>query len=134
VRDPAAKRKAVAKENGTAILIAGGTPGVAFTPSAWERQGPVLAYFAEQQYDKAIEELDRLRAETPDDPTVLYNLACAYSKTDRKSEAFDLLRQAVDIDSDFGENARTDPDFDAIRDDPEFSAITGKVEAGGSRS
>jgi tetratricopeptide (TPR) repeat protein len=94
----------------------------------------VLAYFAEQQYDKAIEELDRLRAETPDDPTVLYNLACAYSKTDRKSEAFDLLRQAVDIDSDFGENARTDPDFDAIRDDPEFSAITGKVEAGGSRS
>jgi tetratricopeptide (TPR) repeat protein len=134
VRDPAAKRKAVAKEKGTAILIAGSTPGVAFTPSAWERQGPVLAYFAEQQYDKAIEELDRLRAETPEDPTVLYNLACAYARTDRKSEAFDLLRQAVDIDSDFGKNAKTDPDFDAIRDDPEFSAITGKVQAGSSSS
>lgn len=127
VRDPAAKRKAVAKEPGTTILIAGATPGVAFTPSLWERQGPVIAYFAEEKYDKAIEELDRLRAETPDDPTVLYNLACAYARTDRKDEALDLLRQAVEIDSDFAKNAETDPDFESIRDDPEFSAITGQV-------
>jgi tetratricopeptide (TPR) repeat protein len=135
VRDPAAKRKAVAKVGGTTILIAGATPGVAFTPSTWERQGPVLAYFADEEYDKAIEELERLRAETPEDPTVLYNLACAFAQTGRKAEALDLLRQAVDIDSDFGDNAKNDPDFDAIRDDPEFaSAIAGKVQAGRSSS
>jgi tetratricopeptide (TPR) repeat protein len=134
VRDPAAKRKAVAKEDGTTILIAGGTPGVAFTPSEWERQGPVLAYFADGEYDKAIDELDRLRSESPEDPTVLYNLACAYAQTDRKGEALELLRQAVDIDSDFRDNAKTDPDFDAMREDPEFSAITGQVDSARSSS
>jgi hypothetical protein len=35
VRDPAATRKAVAKEAGTTVLIAGGKPGEAFTPSPW---------------------------------------------------------------------------------------------------
>ena len=36
VRDPRAKRKAVADEDGTVILALGGTRGAAFTPSAWE--------------------------------------------------------------------------------------------------
>ena len=37
VRDIAAKRRAVATEAGTTIIIVGGKPGEAFTPSPWER-------------------------------------------------------------------------------------------------
>jgi tetratricopeptide (TPR) repeat protein len=134
VRDPAAKRKAIAKEAGTTILAVGGTPGQAFTPSEWERQAPILAFFGRKEYDKAIEGLEELRAETPDDPVVHFNLACAYALTDRKSEALDHLRRAVEIDDDFRESAKTDSDLDSIRDDPEFSAITGQVDTARSGS
>jgi len=129
VRDPAAKRKAVAKEAGTTILAVGGAPGKAFTPSEWERQAPVLAAFARKDYDEAIELLEELRAETPDDATVQFNLACAYSLTGKKSEALEHLRRAVEIDAEFRDNAMKDSDLDAIRDDPGFSAITGQVDA-----
>ena len=36
VRDPATMRGAVALEPGTTMLIVGGEPGVAFTPSEWD--------------------------------------------------------------------------------------------------
>src|SRR5207244_11286610 len=60
VRDPAAKRKAVAKDVGTTILIAGGRPGEAFTPSPWERNASGLVYFASKEYDKAVEAYEQM--------------------------------------------------------------------------
>jgi tetratricopeptide (TPR) repeat protein len=134
VRHPEAKRKAIAKDAGTIVLAIGGIPGQAFTPSEWERQAPVLSFFAAKEYDKAIEALEELRAETPDDPTVHFNLACAYSLTGKKSEALEHLRRAIEIDSDFVDNAKRDSDLDAIRGEPEFSAITGQADAAGSSS
>ena len=134
VRDPAAKRKAVSMEAGTTIVVAGGTPGQAFTPSEWERQAPILAFFATKEYDKAIKGLEEMRAETPDDPTVLYNLACALAQAGRKDEALVRLRESIDINSDFRENAKTDADLDSIRDEPDFSAITGQVSSSGASS
>ena len=134
VRDPAAKRKAIANKAVTTILCVGGAPGKAFTPSQWERQAPVLAHFAQKDYDKAIEALEGLRAETPDDPVIHFNLACAYSLTGKKAPALEHLRRAVELDDEFAESAKNDSDLDAIRDDPEFSAITGQVGSAGTSS
>ena len=36
VRDPSARRVAVAVEDGTTVLVVGGTPGAAYQPSPWE--------------------------------------------------------------------------------------------------
>jgi tetratricopeptide (TPR) repeat protein len=135
VRDPAARRGAVATEAGTAVIIAGGKPGEAFTPSAWERSAPALTYFNTQEYDKAIEEFERLRAETPDDAGLLYNLACAESLAGRTADSLEHLQRATELDPDFRKLAEKDPDFDAIRTDPEFaSAIAREPDAGGSGS
>jgi tetratricopeptide (TPR) repeat protein len=135
VRDPAAKRSAIAKEAGTAVVIAGGKPGEAFTQSPWERNAPALAHFGTGDYAKAAEEFERLHAETPDDAAVLYNLACAESLTGKRREALSHLKRSVELDSDFRELAEKDSDFDAIRDDPEFaSAISGQADADGSSS
>jgi tetratricopeptide (TPR) repeat protein len=135
VRDLAAKRRAVATEAGTTILIVGGKPGEAFTPSQWERNAPALAFFATGEYDKAVEELERLHAETPDDAGVLYNLACAESMSGKSDQAIEHLARSIELDANFGELAKKDSDFDTIRDDPEFaSAIAGKPDAGGSNS
>lgn len=133
VRDPAAKREAVANEAGTTVVAVGGKPGEAFTPSPWERNAPALSYWGTGEYDKAIAELERLLAETPEDAGVLYNLACAESLSGKREEALEHLAHAVEIDPDFRENARQDPDFDAIRDEPAFaSAVTREPDAGGA--
>ena len=135
VRDPAAKRKAVAQQPGTTILIAGGRAGEAFTPSSWERQGPILNFFATKEYDKAVEGLERMLDETPDDATVLYNLACALAQTGKTGGAIERLGRAIELDERFRDYAKTDPDFDAIRDEAEFaSAIAGQAGARSSGS
>lgn len=135
VRDPATKRRAVAKEAGTTVLVAGAKPGEAFTPSRWERNAPALRYWATKEFDKAIEVLEGLLEETPDDARVLYNLACAESLSGRREEAFDHLARAVELDDVFREAAENDADFEPIRDDERFrSAIAGKSKAGSSGS
>ena len=135
VRDPAAKRKAVANEGGTTVVIVGAKPGEAFSPSNWERQAPALVHFSTKDYDKAVEALEALRADTPEDPGVLFNLACAESLRGNKEQAFEHLRRSVEIDPSFRELAEKDSDFDAIRDDPEFaSPIAGQPDADGSSS
>jgi tetratricopeptide (TPR) repeat protein len=125
VRDPAAKRRAVADEAGTTVLTVGGRPGEAFTPSAWERSAPALAFFATQEYEKAREALLEAHEEFPDDATVLFNLACAESLLGQADEAIDHLRQSIANDESFRELAQTDSDFDPIRDDSRFKELVG---------
>jgi tetratricopeptide (TPR) repeat protein len=134
VRDPAAKRKAVAKEADTTVLVAGGKPGEAFAPSPWERNSEGLIHFANEDYDKAAEAYEQFLDETPGDAGFLYNLACAESRLGRTESALKHLRQSVETDEQFKKNALEDPDFDAIRDEPEFSAITGQVDTARSGS
>jgi len=125
VRDPAAKRKAIAEEAGTTIVIVGGRPGVAFTPSPWERNAEGLTLYSAGEFEKAAETYERLLAETPGNASFLYNLACSEAQLGRKEQALEHLRQAVEANPHLKENAPKDADLDPIRDEPEFSAITG---------
>jgi tetratricopeptide (TPR) repeat protein len=123
VRDPAAKRKAVGVEEDTTILAVGAKAGEAFTPANWERSAPALGFFATKEYDRAEEMLAEALAEFPDDPTVLYNLACAESMLGKKADALGHLRKSVEQGERFKELARTDTDFDPIRGEPGFDEI-----------
>ena len=130
VRDPAAKRSAVATRPERRSSIAGGKPGEAFTPSAWERNAPALVHFATGEYDKAIEELERLLAETPDDAGVLYNLACAESLSGKeRRRRSSTCARAVELDPNFGELAEKDSDFDAIRERAREIRVSDRREA-----
>jgi tetratricopeptide (TPR) repeat protein len=123
VRDPAAKRKAVAQEADTRVLALGAKRGEVFTPSAWERSAPAFPYFAAGDYEGARKVLEEAHATWPDDATILYNLACAESGCGRKAEAIEYLRRAVEGGERYRELARTDTDFDPIRDEPEFQRL-----------
>ena len=123
VRDPAAKRRAVADEPGTRILAVGAKRGEAFVPSQWERSAPAFGFFASGEYDKAAQVLEAALAQFPDDPGVLYNLACAESMTGRRTEALEHLRRSAEQSERHRDAARTDTDFDPIRDEPEFAEI-----------
>ena len=76
----------------------------------------------------------RLLAESPGEARFLYNLACSEAQLGRKEEALDHLRQAIEINPHMRETAPIDADLDPIRDEPEFSAITGQVGSAGSSS
>ena len=121
VKDPSVRRSAVARDVGTTVLAVGAKPGDAFVVSDWESSAEALRYWSTGDWDRAIEVLQRQHEEHPENAGVLYNLACAESRSGRRGEALGHLEAAVALEPRFGENATTDPDFDAIRDDPRFS-------------
>jgi tetratricopeptide (TPR) repeat protein len=123
VRDPSAKRKAVAAQPQTTVLAIGAAPGEAFTPSQWERSAPAFRYFATEEYDKAFEILSTAHEEFPDDAAVLFNLACSESLLGRSDEAISHLQQSIETDESFRELARNDTDFDPIRAHDRFREL-----------
>ncbi len=120
VKDPAARRGAVADEAATEILVIGGRPGVAFSVSPWERSAEALRSWTTRDWDGAIDILSGQLAEDPGNANVLYNLACAESRSGRDGAALEHLAQAVELVPRFAELAQTDTDFDAIRGDDRF--------------
>jgi tetratricopeptide (TPR) repeat protein len=124
VRDPATKRKAVAAEPETTVLAVGARAGEVFTPSTWERAASAFRFFATKEYDKAYEVLAKAHQEYPEDARVLYNLACAESMLGRSDDALGHLEQSL-AEERFRDAARTDTDFDPIRNDPRFAALVG---------
>lgn len=74
---------------------------------------------AEQSFRKVIEL-------NPNLTSIYYNLACLKSLLDNRNEAFEYLKQAVDMDAKYKSMAKTDSDFDLIRDDERFWEIVGR--------
>jgi tetratricopeptide (TPR) repeat protein len=122
VRDPAAKRGAIAAEPGTTVLAVGGRPGEAYRPRSWETNVDVLPLFDSGRHEEAkrvlIDALDRYE----DRGTILYNLACAEAQLGETDAALEHLAAAVQERPDLAEGARDDDDLASIRDDPRFLA------------
>jgi Flp pilus assembly protein TadD len=73
--------------------------------------------------DLAIEALDAALAADGDEPLVRYNLACYHSVAGNKRAALAYLEQALALDPNYRLLVEHEPDFDAIRNDPEFQAV-----------
>ena len=77
------------------------------------------------------EQLAKLR---PHDATVLYNLACSYSLTDRLDEALDALHRALGAGYNEFDWMAKDPDLEAVRQHPLYEKIRAKIKAGKSKA
>ena len=73
--------------------------------------------------DKAREWNRRALAMDPDDPSVLYNIACAFAMENQKAEAIDALKKALDNGFGHWSWIAHDADLDSLRDDPAFIAM-----------
>jgi len=120
ISNPALKRVAVAEEEDTLVLAIGGEPGRAFEVSAWESFFAAAPLLDAGRFDEGIALIEQALHEHPDNPSVLYNLACAESRAGRGADALAHLGQAVAINEKYVDFARRDPDFAAIRDDLNF--------------
>ena len=69
---------------------------------------------------EAIASFDNALKFKPDYHKAYYNKACAYALQENITLALDNLKQAINLDSQYLEMAKTDTDFDKIRNDSRF--------------
>ena len=120
---PAAKRRAISKDDGTTILAVGGTPGKAYEPEPIE-WSEAFAAFGKGDYETALAKQVVVVEKRPDDPVAIFNAGCFAARAGRADEAIEYLQRAIAINERIKELVRTDEDLDSIREDPRFEALT----------
>jgi non-specific serine/threonine protein kinase len=84
----------------------------------------IAARYAELgKSEEAVQHLQIAAALRPHDTNVLYNAACTYGLLNRKREALDTLKQAIEAGFSSLEWASRDPDLSCLFDEPEFQAL-----------
>ena len=84
------------------------------------------AYIKTGDYDLAIENFKYGINFAPDEPSFAYNIACAYAKKGDKTESLKWLERAIKKYPIYKDSAKTDPDFQNIKDLEEFKKLTQK--------
>jgi hypothetical protein len=126
VRDPAAKRGAVAVKADTTVLTVGARPGEAYRPRAWETNIDVFPMFAEGRFQEAKDLIIASLSHYEDQGALLYNLACAEARLGNPDAAFDHLRAALEQRPDLAAGAADDEDLASLHDDPRFNQLIGQ--------
>lgn len=78
-----------------------------------------------QRYDEAIASYTQAIALQPDLGVAYYNRACCETLQGQQAAAIADLRQAIRLEPGFRAIARTDADWNALRDRPEFTELVG---------
>ena len=85
-------------------------------------KGLALHYLG--RYDLALTCYDKILDKTPDSSNVLYHKACTKSLQNDTEQALALLEKAILLDSEYALKASQDKDFDGLRNDARFKALT----------
>lgn len=72
----------------------------------------------------------RLARLMPTSPTVYYNLACSLALLGQTEESLNALEQAVEFGYDDADFLRSDEDLRALRDNPRFERLLGRLREG----
>ncbi len=71
---------------------------------------------------------ERALAADPEEPLVLYNVACTYALLGHTDKAIGCIESAVDLGGSWREWIENDPDLDALRSHPRFQALIERLE------
>jgi tetratricopeptide (TPR) repeat protein len=115
--DPAARRSAIAVEDGTIVVAVGADPAQPFRPSAWEYCFAAQADTARGDYEAAAATVREALPEHDHNAYVHYNLACHLARAGERDDAIAELRRAVELEPErIRTQAAADDDLDALRD------------------
>jgi len=123
VRDPALRRSAVAKEDGTTILAVGAPAGKPFTITPGEAMRDFFEPYNAKDYAGALEIGRGILHRYPGNALALYNIACMEALLGKKDDALAHLGEALEKSERLGDNARTDDDFASLRGDERFEEL-----------
>jgi adenylate cyclase len=73
--------------------------------------------------EEALREAAQAQELSPNDPLMLYNTACVYSRLGESRRAVEALHQAISAGWVEFDWLRNDPDLDPLRDDADFKAL-----------
>jgi tetratricopeptide (TPR) repeat protein len=85
-----------------------------------------ISYSRQGNDTQAIADFSQAIKLKPDYADAYYNKACVYSLKKEVKAAIENLQRAIALDATLRKNAKTDPDFDNIRQDQQFQALVGK--------
>ena len=120
VRDPGARRGAVATADGTTVLVVGGTPGAAFRPSPWEWSFAAEPLVRAGEPEAAIGLMREALEFHPDNASALYNLACFEALAGRPDDAIEHLTRAAQLEPKTAAWAEGDGDLDSLRERSDY--------------
>ena len=110
--------------------VAGSDPHAPQLPMARATLG--LLYLKTRAYQQAVEQLRQAVAADNTLWSARYNLACAYARTGRLGEAYDVLRELVATQPGYASLAARDGELAAVRNHPDyaarFAALTGAAK------
>ena len=86
------------------------------------------------EVDETERHLQMAIALRPNDTNVLYNAACTYGILNKKKEALETLKKAIECGYGNLEWIKQDPDLLLLRDDPEFQKLVNRTQPNGSTS
>jgi uncharacterized Ntn-hydrolase superfamily protein len=89
----------------------------------WDVLKRASARHAAHDWVRGIRILEEALGRFPDEPAILYDLACFESLAGEAEPALDHLRRAVELDSGCREAAAADEDLASLRDLPAFRAL-----------
>jgi hypothetical protein len=92
-------------------------------PELWD---PVRPIYEAGEYAEAADRGRELIEARPDQAYLYYNVACCESLAGRTDDAFEHLRQAIDMWEGCRDMATADSDFDPVRDEPAFQDLIGR--------
>jgi hypothetical protein len=92
------------------------------TPELWDAARPL---YEAGRFAEAADRGRELIASHPGQPHLHYNVACCESRAGRADAAVHHLGQAIGMWEGCREMAQGDPDFDPVRGEPAFAALTG---------
>jgi tetratricopeptide (TPR) repeat protein len=90
-------------------------------PEAWINRGYALNKLG--CYKESIASCEEALKYNPDHPQAWFNIACSQSQLGEIDQAIASLQKAIEINPKFREQAKTDSDFDAIRQDDRFQQL-----------
>ncbi|MEH2147081.1 TPR end-of-group domain-containing protein, partial [Nostoc sp.] len=89
---------------------------------AWYNRGIALRKLGRNE--EALASYDQALKIKPDDPSSFYNKACYYALQGNIEQALENIEQAINLNcEEYREMAKTDSDFDGIREDERFQAL-----------
>ena len=122
---PGVRRTAFAEEPETTLIVVGGVPGKPYEAGGWEVWAPLRPLYEAGEYEALIERGRELIEANPQYPVLFYNLACCEALAGRTTDAIEHLRHAVERSDQARDYAKSDSDFDSIREEPAFKELIG---------
>jgi hypothetical protein len=120
--DPKVQRVARAAEDGTRVLAVGGPVGEAYEPSPWESAFRAEPLARAGDVEGAVAVVREALDEHPDNPSLLYNLACFEAMAEHDDDAIAHLTRAIEQRPEAREWAAKDKDLESLRGRPDFPA------------